>query len=101
MSGTTATAGADRVVAKGDAAAQTTYILDKIIGAVTALGGGVEDIVRTRIYLTDIADTEAVSRAHGRIFGDLKPANTLLAIDDLAGDYLVEIEAEAIVTDPA
>ena len=98
VSGTTATAGADRVVAPGDAAAQTTFILDKIIGAVTALGGALEDIARTRIYLKDIADTEAVSRAHGRIFGALKPANTLIAIDDLAGDYLVEIEAEAIVT---
>lgn len=101
VSGTTATAGADRVVAIGDAAAQTTYILDKIIGAVTALGGAVEDIARTRIYLKDIADTEAVSAAHGRIFGTLKPANTLLSINELAGDYLVEIEAEAIVTDAA
>ncbi len=99
VSGTTATAGTNRVVAKGDAAAQTTYILDKIIAAVSALGGSVEDIVRTRIYLTDIADTEAASRAHGRVFGDLKPANTLLAIDQLAGDYIVEIEAEAIVTE--
>ena len=101
VSGTTATAGSDRVVAQGDAAAQTTYILDKIIGAVTALGGAVEDIARTRIYLADINDTEAVSRAHGRVFGTLKPANTLLAIDQLAGDYLVEIEAEAIITTTA
>lgn len=98
VSGTTATAGADRVVAPGDAAAQTTYVIDKIIGAVSALGGTVEDIARTRIYLTNIADTEAVSAAHGRVFGTLKPANTLIAIDDLAGDYLVEIEAEAIVS---
>ena len=97
VSGTTATAGADRVVAQGDAAAQTTFILDKIIGAVTALGGGVEDIARTRIYLTDISDTEAVSAAHGRVFGALKPANTLISIAELAGDYIVEIEAEAIV----
>ena len=98
VSGTTATAGADRVVAPGDAAAQTTYVIDKIIGAVSALGGTVGDIARTRIYLTDIADTEAVSAAHGRVFGALKPANTLVAVNDLAGDYLVEIEAEAIVS---
>ncbi len=97
VSGTTATAGADRVVAPGDAAAQTTYVIDKIIGAVSVLGGTVQDIARTRIYLTDIADTEAVSTAHGRVFGSLKPANTLIAAGDLAGDYLVEIEAEAIV----
>lgn len=99
VSGTTATAGSDRVVAQGDAAAQTTYILDKIIGAVKALGGSVEDIARTRIYLTGISDTEAVSTAHGRVFGQLKPANTLVGIETLAGDYVVEIEAEAIVTD--
>ncbi len=98
VSGTTATAGADRVVAKGDAAAQTTFILDKIIGAVVSLGGSVEDIVRTRIYLVNIDDTLAVSTAHARVFGPLKPANTLLAVNSLAGDYLVEIEAEAIVT---
>ncbi len=97
VSGTTATAGPDRVVAPGDAAAQTTYVIDKIIGAVNVLGGSAEDIARTRIYLTDIADTEAVSTAHGRVFGTLKPANTLIAVDGLAGDYLVEIEAEAIV----
>ncbi len=98
VSGTTSTAGTDRVVARGDPAAQTTYILDKIIGAVAALGGTVEDIARTRIYLTDIEFTDAVSAAHGRVFGTLKPANTLVAIADLAGDYLVEIEAEAIVS---
>lgn len=97
VSGTTATAGADRVVAQGDPAAQTTYILDKIIGAVTSLGGSVDDVVRTRIYLANIDHTLAVSKAHGRVFGTLKPANTLLAVDSLAGDYLVEIEAEAIV----
>jgi enamine deaminase RidA (YjgF/YER057c/UK114 family) len=97
VSGTTATAGADRVVANGDAAAQTTYVLDKIIGAVASLGGSVEDIVRTRVYLVNIDDALAVSKAHGRVFGTLKPANTLLAIDALVGGYLVEIEAEAIV----
>ncbi len=99
VSGTTATAGADRVVAKGDPAAQTTFVLDKIIGAVVSLGGAVEDIVRTRIYVANIDDTLAVSRAHGRVFGDLKPANTLFAVDSLVGDYRVEIEAEAIVAE--
>ena len=61
------------------------------------LGGSVEDIARTRIYLTDISNTEAVSAAHGCVFGALKPANTLIGIAELAGDYIVEIEAEAIV----
>ncbi len=99
VSGTTATAGAERVVAKGDAGAQATYILDKIVGAVGALGGSVEDICRTRIYLTDINDTDAVAAAHGRVFGDLKPVNTLIGIEALAGEYLVEIEAEAIAAE--
>ena len=99
VSGTTATAGADRVVARGDAGAQTTFVLDKIIGAVVSLGGSVEDIVRTRVFLKNIDDALAVSKSHGRVFGDLKPANTVLAIDSLVGDYLVEIEAEAIVVD--
>ena len=95
VSGTTATHGDNRVVAPGDAGAQTTYILDKIIAAVSALGGTKEDIVRTRVYLSDADDCEAVSRAHGRIFGPIRPANTLLEISRLVGDYKVEIEAEA------
>jgi len=97
VSGTTATAGADRVVARGDAAAQTTYILDKIAGALTALGASVEDVVRTQVYLADPADVVAVSEAHGRVFGAIKPVNTLNAIGALIGDYKVEIEAEALV----
>jgi aryl-alcohol dehydrogenase-like predicted oxidoreductase/enamine deaminase RidA (YjgF/YER057c/UK114 family) len=97
VSGTTATHGTDRVVAPGDAGAQTTYILDKILAAVRALGGAPEDIVRTRVALADPADVEAVSIAHGRVFGDIRPANTLYAIGALIGDYRVEIDAEAVV----
>ena len=95
VSGTTATAGASRAVAPGDAAAQTTFILDKIEAAIAALGGSMEDVVRTRIFVTDIADTEAVARAHGRVFADIKPANTLVAVASLIPGYKVEIEAEA------
>jgi enamine deaminase RidA (YjgF/YER057c/UK114 family) len=97
VSGTTATAGVDRAVAPRDAGAQTTFILDKISAALTALGASMEDVVRTRVYLSDATDVLAVSKAHGRIFADIKPANTLFAIDQLIGDYKVEIEAEAIV----
>lgn len=97
VSGTTATAGASRPVAPQDAAAQTTYILDKIQSALTALGASAEDVVRTRVYLTDPDDALPVSRAHGRVFGEIKPANTLLAVARLIGDYKVEIEAEAII----
>ncbi|MFE0016411.1 aldo/keto reductase [Mesorhizobium sp. NPDC059054] len=97
VSGTTATHGADRCVAPGDAGAQTTYILDKILASIAALGGRAEDVVRTRIYLRDAAQWEPASRAHGRFFGEIKPANTMIAAGDLIGDYEVEIEAEAVV----
>jgi aryl-alcohol dehydrogenase-like predicted oxidoreductase/enamine deaminase RidA (YjgF/YER057c/UK114 family) len=98
VSGTTATHGANRCVAPGDAGAQTTYILDKIAAAIAALGGRMEDVVRTRIYLRDASKWEPVSRAHGRMFGEVLPANTLIEAGNLVGDYEVEIEAEAIVS---
>ncbi|NKB51107.1 MAG: aldo/keto reductase [Rhizobiaceae bacterium] len=101
VSGTTATAGSDRAVAPTDAAAQTTFILDKISAALTALGSSMSDVVRTRIYLSDAEDVLAVSKAHGRIFADIKPANTLFEISTLIGDYRVEIEAEAITQSDA
>ncbi len=97
VSGTTATHGSGRVVAPGDPGAQTTYVLDKIAASIAALGGSLEDVVRTRVYLTDAADWEPVSRAHGRVFGEIRPANTLLQAGALVGDYAVEIEAEAVV----
>ncbi|MEM1428361.1 MAG: aldo/keto reductase [Pseudomonadota bacterium] len=95
VSGTTATAGTDRIVAPQDAGAQAIYALDKILAALAALGASADDVVRTRIFLVDEADVEAVSRAHGRIFGAIKPANTLVVVSRLIGGYLVEIEAEA------
>ena len=99
VSGTTATHGANRCVAPGDAGAQATYILDKIAAAIAALGGSMEDVVRTRIYLRDGSKWEPVSRAHGRVFGEIMPANTLIEAGNLIGDYEVEIEAEAVVGD--
>ena len=99
VSGTTATHGTDRLVAPGDPGAQTTYVLDKIAASLRALGGTMEDVVRTRVYLKDVADWEPVSRAHGRVFGEIRPANTLLAVGALVGDYAVEIEADAVVAD--
>lgn len=99
VSGTTATHSSDRCVAPGDPGAQTTYILDKIAASITALGGRMEDVVRTRIYLRDAAQWEPVSRAHGRVFGEILPANTLIEAGNLIGDYEVEIEAEAVVTE--
>jgi aryl-alcohol dehydrogenase-like predicted oxidoreductase/enamine deaminase RidA (YjgF/YER057c/UK114 family) len=97
VSGTTATHGSDRCVAPGDPGAQTTYILDKIAASLAPLGGKMEDVVRTRIYLRDAEKWEPVSRAHGRFFGEILPANTLIQAGNLIGDYEVEIEAEAVV----
>ena len=98
VSGTTATHGSQQVIAPDDAGAQATYVLDKISASLRALGGTLEDVVRTRVYLADVNDWEAVSRAHGRFFGEVRPANTLLQVGALVGSgYRVEIEAEAVV----
>jgi aryl-alcohol dehydrogenase-like predicted oxidoreductase/enamine deaminase RidA (YjgF/YER057c/UK114 family) len=98
VSGTTATHGSGQVIGKNDAGVQTVYILDKICASIKALGGKLEDVVRTRIYLTNAADWETVSRVHGTYFGHVRPANTMLQVAALIGDgYLVEIEAEAVV----
>lgn len=95
VSGTTATHGAGEVVCPGDPAAQTVYVLDKISASIAALGGRLADVVRTRIYVRDAKDWEAVSRVHGRYFGEIRPANTLIQAGALVGGYDVEIEAEA------
>ena len=97
VSGTTATHAQSRVVCHGDVRGQTVYALDKIIGAITSLGGSVDDVVRTRIFMKDADEWEPASRVHGRYFGHTTPANTLLEISRFVGDYEVEIEAEAIV----
>jgi aryl-alcohol dehydrogenase-like predicted oxidoreductase/enamine deaminase RidA (YjgF/YER057c/UK114 family) len=95
VSGTTATHGSGEVVCPGDPASQTVYILDKISASIAALGGRLADVVRTRIYVRNVADWEAVARVHGRYFGEIRPANTLIQVAGLVGDYAVEIEAEA------
>ncbi len=97
VSGTTATHGSSEAVCPGDVAGQTTFVLDKIAASLAALGGGLDDVVRTRILLRNADDWEAASRAHGRVFGVIRPANTLVEVGRLVGDYLVEIEAEAIL----
>lgn len=100
VSGTTATAGADAVVGIGDSGAQTEFIIKKIEAALHAAGAELKDVVRTRIYLAPGADWEAVARAHGKFFADIRPANTLLYVQALVGeDYLVEMEAEAIIAE--
>ena len=96
VSGTTAV-GPDGLVGAGDPAAQARFILDKIEAAIRQLGGTLEDVVRTRVYVRDIRDWEAVARVHGERFGAIRPANTLVEARLVGDEYLVEIEAEAII----
>ena len=96
VSGTTATDGST-LIGEGDAAAQTRFIIDKIERAIVQLGGTLNDVVRTRIFVSDIANWEIVARVHGERFGSIRPANTLVEARLVAPHYLVEIEAEAIV----
>ena len=95
VSGTTATH-RGRLVGGADPAAQTHFVIDKIEGAVQSLGGRLEDVVRTRVYVSRLSDWEAVARAHGERFAGIRPANTLVQAGLIGDQYLVEIEAEAI-----
>jgi aryl-alcohol dehydrogenase-like predicted oxidoreductase/enamine deaminase RidA (YjgF/YER057c/UK114 family) len=95
VSGTTATHG-QRVIGGQDPAAQAHFAIDKIEGALQSLGGRLEDVVRTRVYIRNADIWEPVSRAHGERFAHIRPANTLVQAGLIGDDYLVEIEAEAI-----
>jgi aryl-alcohol dehydrogenase-like predicted oxidoreductase/enamine deaminase RidA (YjgF/YER057c/UK114 family) len=97
VSGTTATHGAD-MIGGSDAAAQAHFVIDKIEAAIGSLGGTLGDVVRTRIFVNDINDWEAVARAHGDRFKGINPANTLVETKLVGKGYLVEIEAEAVLS---
>jgi len=97
ISGTTATHGSARLIGENDVHAQTVYILDKISASLKSLNASMNDVIRTRIYLTDVTQWESVSRVHGRYFRDCLPANTLIEVSNLVGGYAVEIEADAVV----
>ena len=97
VSGTTATHGS-RCIGGHDPAAQAHFVIDKIAGALQALGARLEDVVRTRIFVSNIAHWEPVARAHGERFGHIQPANTLVQAPLVGEEYLVEIEADAVVT---
>ncbi len=96
VSGTTATHG-DRAIGGCDPGAQTHFVIDKIEGAIMSLGGRLEDVVRTRIFVDKLSDWEPVARAHGQRLGHVKPANTLVRADLVGDSNLVEMEAEAVV----
>lgn len=97
VSGTTATHGV-LDIGGSDPAAQTHFIIDKIEGAIQSLGGRLEDVVRTRIYIKNVSDWEPIARAHGERFKDIQPANTMVKAELIGSNYLVEIEAEAEVS---
>lgn len=96
VSGTTATHG-DRQIGGGDPASQTHFVIDKIEGALQSAGARIEDVVRTRIFVRNASDWEPVTRAHGQRFGHVRPANTLVEARLIGDEYLVEMEAEAMV----
>jgi hypothetical protein len=77
--------------------AQAHFAIDKIEASLESLGSKLSDVVRTRVYVNNMSDWEAVSRAHGERFADIRPANTMFIAKLIGDEYLVEIEAEAVI----
>jgi enamine deaminase RidA (YjgF/YER057c/UK114 family) len=98
VSGTTATDSEGKLVGVGDPGKQTLQALNNIRGALESVGSKLEDVIRTRIYVTDISRWEEVGKAHGAVFKDIRPTTSMVEVKKLISpEILVEIEAEAIL----